>query len=467
MTVALCLAAILVAFVFVWRGLDVRFVLFTTALAIGVVAGQPQLVFRKIAETLADGKFILPICSAMGFAYVVRETGAVGTLVQVLVRPIERVPRLLLPAASFVALVVNMAIPSQASTLAAVGPLEVALMSRVRVRAADAGTTIVFGASIAGALLNPGLAEVTAIANFTKIAPPVFVVSFVPGVLVAFAIGMTVFLVRRHFGTGEGDAVLEPEVEKKKKKKKTTKPAKPASDDATTDDAAAKTAKPSSAEAKPSSADQIGPRWKALLPPLPIMWLLLSHPALPTSTLIARVVPPGLEVLTAMLAGSIITILLASRDRQRSVRTLFDGMGWALANIVSIIAISTGVAKALELAGVFAALVRLVDGHPSVALALAFLLTFTLAVVSGSATAASVALVTALGPRAHDLGVDPLRLGGVILFGAEAGRTTSPGSAVLLFGAALVKVPARTLAQRLAIPCIAGGTAGAMYWALH
>jgi C4-dicarboxylate transporter, DcuC family len=429
MAVWLCLFAICVAFVFVWRGHDVRFVLFVTALAIGAVVGQPQLVFRKTVETLADGKFLLPICSAMGFAYVVRDTGAVTALVQVLVRPITRAPRLFVPASSFVALVVNMAIPSQTSTLAAVGPLDVALMSRVRVRAADAGTTLVFGASVAGALLNPGLAEVIAVSTLTHVAPPVLVIAFVPGVLLAFAIGMAVFLVRRRLGTGEGDPLLELADAKQK--------------------------------------EDAEPRWKALLPPLPIFWLLLAHPALPTSALVARVVPPGLEVLTAMLAGSVITIAFASRDRQRSIRQLFEGMGWALANIVSIIAVSTGVAKALETAGVLAAFVSLVSGHPSIALMSAFLLAFVLAVVSGSGTAPSVALVTALGPRAHDLGVDPLLLGGVILFGAEAGRTTSPVAAVLLFGATLVNVPTRTLAVRLALPCFAAGAAAAAYFALH
>src|SRR5687767_12465722 len=146
-----------------------------------------QVVYRKTVETLADAKFLLPICSAMGFAYVVRETGAVGALVQVLVRPIERAPKLFVPAASFVALVVNMAIPSQTSTLAAVGPIDVALMTRVRVRASDAGTALVFGASVAGALLNPGLAEVIGVSTLTKVAPPVLVIAFAPGVLLAFA----------------------------------------------------------------------------------------------------------------------------------------------------------------------------------------------------------------------------------------------------------------------------------------
>src|SRR5262245_55218797 len=118
----------LVAVVLVWRGHDVRAVLFVAALVIGAIAGQPGVVFRRAAETLCDLKFVTPICSAMGFAYVVRETGCVEALVRLLARPILRVPRLAVPGAAAVAFVVNMAIPSQTSTLAAVGPLLLALL---------------------------------------------------------------------------------------------------------------------------------------------------------------------------------------------------------------------------------------------------------------------------------------------------------------------------------------------------
>lgn len=75
MTIVLCVAAVVVAVALIWRGYDVRLVLLLVALAIGVLAGQAGVVFRKTAETLADARFVLPICSAMGFAYVVRDTG--------------------------------------------------------------------------------------------------------------------------------------------------------------------------------------------------------------------------------------------------------------------------------------------------------------------------------------------------------------------------------------------------------
>jgi C4-dicarboxylate transporter len=100
-------------------------------------------------------------------------------------------------------------------------------------------------------------------------------------------------------------------------------------------------------------------------------------------------------------------------------------------------------------------------------LGLSFLLAFGLGGLSGSGTAPSVALIGAMGPHAVDLGVAPMALVGVILFGAEAGRTTSPVAAVLLFGSTLVNVPPRLLMLRLVLPCFVGAIAAAGYVVLR
>jgi DcuC family C4-dicarboxylate transporter len=428
-TVALALGAILVAFVFVWRGLDVRIALFVAAMTIGVLAGQPGAVFKKTAETLADGKFLLPICSAMGFAYVVRETGCVDALVRLLVAPVLRAPKLLLPGSAAVALVVNMAVPSQTSTLAAVGPFTIALLARARAAAGGAGTALVFGASVCGALLNPGVAEVVAVSQMIGRPAPAVSVPLAPGVLLAFLVGIAVLLGARRVGVGRSDTELAP------------------------------------LEGSKDASEP--PRWKAIFPPLPVVGLLLAHPALPTSRLLLRALPAGLEVFTAMLVGAALALVFASGDRAKTTRTLFDGMGYAFTHVVTIIAVSAGTAKALEVAGVLRASVALTAGNPAATYAVAFALAFALAAISGSGTASSVALVATIGTKAAELGVSPPALGGVILFAAEAGRTTSPVAAVLLFGSTLVQVPPRTLAQRLVVPCLVAGAAGAIYCVLR
>src|SRR5690606_16964810 len=120
-----------------------------------------------------------------------------------------------------------------------------------------------------------------------------------------------------------------------------------------------------------------------------------------------------------------------------------------------------------EVAGVLAAFIELGAGDPLAMLGLSFLLAFGLGALSGSGTAPSVALIGAMGPHAPALGVEPLALAGVILFGAEAGRTTSPVAAVLLFGSTLVQAPPRHLVLRLWLPCLAGALVAAGYVVLR
>lgn len=426
MLVGVALVVLVAAFALVWRGRDVRVVLLAAAMFIGLVAGAPGAVFRKSVETLADGKFLLPICTAMGFAHVVREARAVEALVRVLLGPVSRLRRLLLPSGALVSAAVNVAIPSQTSTLAATGPLVTPLLARAGAGRTASGAALVFGASIGGALLNPGVADVLAVSKLTGLAPQALAVSYVPGVLAAFVVGAAILTA---LGRRPGDAPL------------------------------AVTTREASREPPPHWA-------KALLPPLPVLWLLLAHPSLPTHALVARVTPQGLEVATAMLVGSTLTAALATRDRAAAMRAQLEGMAYAFAHIVTLIAVSSGFAKALEVAGVLGAFVDVAAGHPLVAFASAFLLAFALAFVSGSGTAASVALVAALGPRATELGVSKVALGAVVLFAAEAGRTASPVAAVLLFGGALVEAPPRVLTRRLVVPCLAAAAAGAAVSAL-
>lgn len=424
MTVVVCLVLMVGAFALIWRGHDVRVVLFGLAMVIASIAGEPELVFRKTLEGLAGSSYLLPICTAMGFAYVVRDTGCIEALVRLLVRPIARVPALVVPGSAAIALIVNSAVGSQTSALAAVGSLLLAFLARLGTSAPLAGAALIFGASISGAVANPGVAEVTAASKFTGLAPAEIAVSLMPGIALSFGVGISVLMLIHRRRTH--DAALPSAF-------------------AIDNDAPAP------------------PMYKAIFPPLPIAWLLFAHPLLPWHALIAPVLLGGLEVASAMLAASALTIIFASPDRQRSIKAFFDGLGYGFAHIITIIAVSIGVAKALEVAGVLAAFVELGGGNPLAMLAVSFLLAFGLGALSGSGTAPSIALIAAMGPHAAELGVEPLALAGVILFGAEAGRTTSPVAAVLLFGSTLVGVPARILMLRLWLPSLLGALAAASY----
>jgi C4-dicarboxylate transporter, DcuC family len=107
------LAIIVVAVVAVVRRLEVRLVLLLAALALGAVAGDVPVIFRTFLATLTKEQFVVPICCAMGFAYVLRHTGCDQHLVQLLVRPLRHGGGFLIPGAVLVGFLVNIPIISQ------------------------------------------------------------------------------------------------------------------------------------------------------------------------------------------------------------------------------------------------------------------------------------------------------------------------------------------------------------------
>ena len=69
------LVVVALAVIAVARRLDVRLVLFVAALVLGGLAGDLGPVIRTFLVTLSSEQFIVPICSAMGFAQVLRLSG--------------------------------------------------------------------------------------------------------------------------------------------------------------------------------------------------------------------------------------------------------------------------------------------------------------------------------------------------------------------------------------------------------
>ena len=147
---------VVLAVVAVVRRVDVRLTLTLAGLALGMLAFQTQAVVQAFLVTLCNEQFVLPICSAMGFAYVLRHTGCDQHLVRLLAEPVRRLRPIAVPGAVLVGFVVNIPIISQTSTAAAVGPVLVPLLRAAKLSPAVVGAALLLGASIGGELLNPG-----------------------------------------------------------------------------------------------------------------------------------------------------------------------------------------------------------------------------------------------------------------------------------------------------------------------
>jgi DcuC family C4-dicarboxylate transporter len=169
------LALMAVAIVLIVRGWDVRLVLLAAALAIAAVSGLNSdnplapvaAVVRQFLATFSNEKFVVPICSAMGFAYVLRHTGCERHLVLLLVRPLRYIRWLIVPGVVFVGFLVNIPVISQTSTAVCIGPVIVPLMRAAGYSMATIGACLLLGASVGGELLNPGAPELLTVFDKT------------------------------------------------------------------------------------------------------------------------------------------------------------------------------------------------------------------------------------------------------------------------------------------------------------
>src|SRR5436305_2872260 len=142
MTILLGILVIAAAVFAVLRQVDVRLALVLAALALGTLAGDPMAIVRTFLITLAREQFVVPICCAMGFAYVLRHTGCDQHLVQLLVRPLRRGGGFLIPGAVLVGFLVNIPIISQTSTAVAIGAVLVPLLRAARISAVTTGAAL-------------------------------------------------------------------------------------------------------------------------------------------------------------------------------------------------------------------------------------------------------------------------------------------------------------------------------------
>src|SRR5262245_29061046 len=157
------LLVIALAVVAIARRLEVRLVLIVAGLALGALAGDVPLIVRAFLAGLTDEKFLLPLGTCMGFAYVLKHTGCDQHLVHLLLRPLQRVRFLLIPGVVLVAAAVNVPIISQSSTAVAVGTVMVPILLAARLSPTTVGSALALGASIGGELLNPGAPELRTI----------------------------------------------------------------------------------------------------------------------------------------------------------------------------------------------------------------------------------------------------------------------------------------------------------------
>ena len=400
------------------KGLDVRLVLFTAGLVLASLALKPWEVFNAFGKSMGNVDTIGPICSAMGYAFVLRAIGADQEMVRLLLPHIRRLRWLLVPGGCVVGFLTNMAITSQTAAAAVVGPILVPLMLAVGYHPIVVGATLVLGCSVGGSLYNPGEADIKYVADNAGVSiSHVVDMVFLPELLgSAAAIVAFTLLSRRQ----THDVIQMP-------------PSVTAN------------------EGKPINYV------KVILLLLPTATVVLLHPKFHLFPPLLRLYPDGLPISHAMLASAVIALLVHHKEFTAQTRTFFEGMGFAYVNVISIIIAAKCFITGIEAIGLTPMLVSAYASSAFVGKSVSVVFPWMFGVVSGSGTATIEAFARAVLPAlsatnrqgAVDVGV-------LATIAATFGRTMSPVAAVVIFTSMLVGVTPMQIVKRTA-PALAVG----------
>jgi DcuC family C4-dicarboxylate transporter len=447
MTLFAGLVVIAVAIAVIVRGVDVRLVLLLAALALGCLAAHPEVIAQKFLVTLVNEQFVIPIGCCIGFVYVLRQTGCDEHLVHLLVRPIQRVRPLLIPGTVLIGALVNVPVISQTSTAVLVGTVLVPLLRAARISPVTVGSALLLGTSVGGEILNPGAPEVRTVSQASEVAltPQNWVARALPLLAVELTVATTVFW------------LCSLRVESK----------------LNCDRKGAEGSPLPYGHGSDKDTFQINPL-KAAIPFVPITLLFLT--ALPEPFRLFHVPmewlvdvkhhqgdPSQLRssfdcrlIGSAMLVGVVAAALMDRRKLHRTALTFFEGVGFAFAQIISLIVAASCFGEGVKLIGLAELLGRALETWPTLLTPAAVALPMSFAALCGSGMATTQSLFGFFVEPAHYLHYDLLRLGAVVSFSSAAGRTMSPVAAVTLMCASLAEVNPIRLVKRVVVPLLAG-----------
>ena len=374
-------------------------------------------------KQLVNGGLVPTIVTVMGFGYVMTFTKCSDHLVNLLVKPLARVPVIVIPGAVIITWLLNIVLPSAAGIAAAVGVLLIPALIALKVRPVMAAAAVFIGTwgSVVspGLMFNPQIADIAFKAKEIP-APDAMIVIMqeaLPcaiGSLVA-AICLTIICIVLKEGVGSTEIVKElPEGEEIQKDFK------------------------------------VNPI-KAIIPIIPLALLVLASKqvgVLPTK---------AFSVPVCMLIGTAIGLIVALVNKQKigdASKKFCRGAGDGFCDVVILIAAAAMFASGMKAIGLTGALVDAMKGSQSVAMFAAAAGPFVMAAISGSGNAAALAFNQAITPNAADFGLTIVQLGAVAQIAAGLGRSMSPVAGGVIILAGIAGVNPMEVVKRTAIPAI-------------
>ena len=419
-----------VTFYLIYKNYEARLVLALSGLVMAFIGqvvvgtnGGVSAAVDAFVKQLVNGGLVPTIVTVMGFGYVMTFTKCSDHLVNLLVKPLARVPVIVIPGAVIITWLLNIVLPSAAGIAAAVGVLLIPALIALKVRPVMAAAAVFIGTwgSVVspGLMFNPQIADIAFKAKEIP-APDAMIVIMqeaLPcaiGALVA-AICLTIICIVLKEGVGSTEIVKElPDGEEIQKNFK------------------------------------VNPI-KAIIPIIPLALLVLASKqvgVLPTK---------AFSVPVCMLIGTAIGLIVALFNKQKigeASKKFCRGAGDGFCDVVILIAAAAMFASGMKAIGLTGALVDAMKGSQSVAMFAAAAGPFVMAAISGSGNAAALAFNQAITPNAADFGLTIVQLGAVAQIAAGLGRSMSPVAGGVIILAGIAGVNPMEVVKRTAIPAI-------------
>ncbi len=420
------IAIILITFWMLYKNYEARLVLVVSGVVmalIGHFAGSATTIDAAVnafIKQLVNPGLVTVITTVMGFGYVMTYTKCADHLVNALVRPLTKVPMVVIPGAVLITWILNVILPSAAGVAASVGVLIIPALIVLKVHPSMAAAAVFLGTW--GSVISPGNPfnpQVASIAHKAgEILEPdamiVIMQEVVPSGLAILVATIALTFICKFKHEGVGSTVSQ------------------------------------------DSGIQEGQAFK-------VNWLMAAIPIIPLFLLVIASKQVGwlptktFSVPICMLIGTALGMIAALTNKQNigEVSKKFcRGAGDGFCDVVVLMAAAALFAAGMKSIGLTGAIVDAMKGSQEVAMFAAAIGPCAMATITGSGNAAAIAFNEAITPYAADFGLTVVQLGSVAQIAAGIGRTMSPIAGGVIILAGIAGVNPMEIVKRTALPCV-------------
>lgn len=404
----LAIASIIFIIIGLVKRLETRMLLVIAGFVLCAASGAPMKAFQAFVKGMTNPTLVPAICSAMGFAVAIQVSKCDQHLVAAVAAPLKKLGGLLIPAATVLTFLINIAIMSAAGTAATAGATFIPLLLRAGIRPAAAAAAV-GGGTMAGLLLNPGCAHDIYVAKMAEMEIMDFIIWAAPYVvglvLVTIVINSAIMIVKNkdHLAHEEAAAAV------------------------------------GAAESKEAESFKVNPL-KAFAPLVPLAILMAASIWFPKA---------GVDVVVAMLAGLVFISLVTLMNPGEISKAFFKGCGTGYAQVIGLIVAAGVFAAGLQATGAIAAFIDFLKGSNEFARWGAAIGPFLMALGTGSGEAAIWAFNQAVTPEASSFGMTSEGLGLLAIMAGQFGRTASPLAGCIIIVAGMASADPFAVMKRL------------------